>query len=160
MGGSARLNALMQGSSTKRQTTVTLQCMQTLSRVQSQIRARRIRISEENEALQRQIQQKHEKEMDKMKLGVSACFLCINRLFSFDWELIDDCLDQIGDDWNDSTKSKEKLEASLRKRQEAALRRERALAYAHYFQVISLVLSFSFCSLLILPKVIYFCSFS
>uniref|UniRef100_A0A7N0V3U9 Uncharacterized protein n=2 Tax=Kalanchoe fedtschenkoi TaxID=63787 RepID=A0A7N0V3U9_KALFE len=104
--GLVRLKSLVQGSCIKRQTTSTLQCMQTLARVQSQIRARRIRMSEENKALQRQLQQKHEKEMEKMKLT-------------------------IGEDWNDSTKSKEKLEASLRHRQEAALRRERALAYAH-----------------------------
>uniref|UniRef100_A0A7N0UD15 Uncharacterized protein n=1 Tax=Kalanchoe fedtschenkoi TaxID=63787 RepID=A0A7N0UD15_KALFE len=104
--GLVRLKSLMQGSCIKRQSMSTLRCMQTLSRVQSQIRARRIRMSEENQALQRQLQQKHENEMEKMKLT-------------------------IGDDWNDSTKSKEKLEASLRQRQEAAVRRERALAYAH-----------------------------
>ncbi|KAL9674742.1 hypothetical protein QQ045_002941 [Rhodiola kirilowii] len=108
--GVVRLNSLMQGCSVKRQTAATMQCMQTLSRVQSQIRARRTRMSEENQALQRQLQQKHEKEMEKMKEVT------------------------IGDDWNDSTKSKEKLEASLRYRQEAAIRRERALAYAHSHQ--------------------------
>ncbi|CAM8954973.1 unnamed protein product [Rhodiola kirilowii] len=108
--GLVRLKSLMHGSSSiKRQATSTLQCMQTLSRVQSQIRERRIRLSEENLALQRQLHEKHEKEMEKMKLS-------------------------IGDDWNDSTKSKEKLEESLRYRQEAAVRRERALAYAHSHQ--------------------------
>ncbi|KAJ4822135.1 hypothetical protein Tsubulata_051489, partial [Turnera subulata] len=60
--GLVRLKSLIQGQSVKRQATSTLRAMQTLARVQSQIRARRIRMSEENQALQRQLQQKSEKE--------------------------------------------------------------------------------------------------
>ncbi|KAI3921267.1 hypothetical protein MKW92_029225 [Papaver armeniacum] len=64
-----RVATLMDGQSVKRQAaaTTTLRCMQTLSRVQSQIRGRRIRMSEENQALQKQLQQKHEKELETMK---------------------------------------------------------------------------------------------
>ncbi|KAI3900478.1 hypothetical protein MKW92_036203 [Papaver armeniacum] len=82
-----RVATLMDGQSVKRQAaTTTLRCMQTLSRVQSQIRGRRIRMSEENQALQKQLQQKHEKELETMKAFIH--------------------------------------------KQEAAMRRERALAYA------------------------------
>lgn len=69
--GLVRLKTMIQGQSVKRQATVTLKCMQTLAHVQSEIRARRIRMSEENESLQRQLQQKHEKEIEKMRASVS-----------------------------------------------------------------------------------------
>lgn len=45
-------------------------------------------------------------------------------------------LQQIGEQWDDSPQSKEEVEASLLQKQEAAMRRERALAYAYSHQVI------------------------
>ncbi|KAG5219165.1 hypothetical protein OIU76_012472 [Salix suchowensis] len=107
--GLVRLKSLIQGQSVKRQSTATLRAMQTLARVQSQIRARRIRMSEENEALQRQLQQKHDRELEKLRTS-------------------------IGEQWDDSPQSKEQTEASLLHKQEAAMRRERALAYAYSHQ--------------------------
>lgn len=71
MRGLARLKTLIQSQSVKRQAATTLQCMQTFSRLQSQVRARRIRMSEENQALQRQQQQKREKELEKLQAAVS-----------------------------------------------------------------------------------------
>ncbi|GAB4854909.1 hypothetical protein Ancab_023496 [Ancistrocladus abbreviatus] len=103
--GLLRLKLLIEGQSVKHQATTTLRSMQTLARVQSQICARRIRMSEENQALQRQLLQKHEKELEKM-----------------------------GEEWDDSTRSKEQIEAKLQSKQEAAMRRERALAYAFSHQ--------------------------
>lgn len=105
--GLVRLKSLIEGQSVKRQAATTLRCMQTLARVQSQIRARRMRMSEENLALQRQLQQKHEEELEKLRM------------------------DEI---WDDSTLSKDQIEASLQSKQEAAMRRERALAYAFTHQ--------------------------
>ncbi|XP_065869547.1 protein IQ-DOMAIN 3-like [Euphorbia lathyris] len=107
--GLVRLKTLIQGQSVKRQAANTLRAMQTLARVQSQIRARRIRMSEENQALQRQLQQKREKELDKLRADT-------------------------GENWNDSSQSKEQIEAKMMHRQEAAMRRERALAYAFSHQ--------------------------
>ncbi|GAB2276713.1 hypothetical protein Dimus_011429 [Dionaea muscipula] len=105
--GLVRLKSLIEGQSVKRQATTTLRYMQTLAHVQSQIRARRIRMSEENQALQRQLQQKHEKELEKLRMG---------------------------EVWDDSMQSKEQIEANLQNKQEAAIRRERALAYAFSHQ--------------------------
>jgi hypothetical protein len=96
---------LVEGDSVRRQSASTLRCMQTLSRVQSQIRSRRAKMSEENQALQRQLLLKQELENFRM-----------------------------GENWDDSTQSKEQIEASLISRQEAAIRRERALAYAFSHQ--------------------------
>ncbi|KAL8090493.1 protein IQ-DOMAIN 3 [Apium graveolens] len=107
--GLVRLKTLIQGQSVKRQAATTLRCMQTLARVQSQIRTRRLRMSEENQALQRQLLQKHEKEADRLRSSA-------------------------GEDWNDSAQSKEQVDANLQQKQEAAIRRERALAYAYSHQ--------------------------
>ncbi|XP_042506146.1 protein IQ-DOMAIN 3-like [Macadamia integrifolia] len=105
--GLVRLKSLIDGHAVKRQATSTLRCMQTLARVQSQIRTRRIRMSEENQALQRQLQQKHERDLARAA---------------------------IDEEWDDSAQSKEQIEANLLNKQEAAMRRERALAYAFTHQ--------------------------
>lgn len=71
------MKSVIQGQSVKRQAAVTLKCMQTMARVQSEVRARRIRMTEENKSLQRQLEQKHqqeEEENEKMKLSVSSEF--------------------------------------------------------------------------------------
>ncbi|GMP85189.1 hypothetical protein CsSME_00038445 [Camellia sinensis var. sinensis] len=61
--GLVRLKSLIQGPTVKRQTANALRCIQTVARVQSQIQSRRIRMSEENQALQRQLLQKRAKEL-------------------------------------------------------------------------------------------------
>ncbi|URE18273.1 IQ [Musa troglodytarum] len=107
MKGLVRLKALMHGNSVKRQATTTLRSMQTLARVQSQILSRRMRLMEENQALQRQMLLKHERDLENLKMG---------------------------EEWDDSLQSREQIEASLMSKQEAAVRRERALAYAFSHQ--------------------------
>ncbi|KAF5747886.1 hypothetical protein HS088_TW05G00616 [Tripterygium wilfordii] len=101
--GLVRLKSLMEGPAVKRQVTSALRCMQTMARVQSQIQSRRIRMSEENQALQRQLLQKHAKELENLRMG---------------------------EEWDDSLQSKEQIEASLLSKYEAAMRRERAMAYS------------------------------
>ena len=63
-----KLKSLTNSPAVKRQAAATLHCMQTLARVQAQIRSRRIRMSEENQALQRQLQLKHERELEKLRV--------------------------------------------------------------------------------------------
>ncbi|XP_019426807.1 PREDICTED: protein IQ-DOMAIN 1-like isoform X2 [Lupinus angustifolius] len=106
MRGWVRLKRLIQGQSVKRQTTTALKCMQNFSRLQSQIHARRIRMSEENQALQRQLNQKREKELEKLLAA------------------------KVAEKWDASLKSKEQIEAKMLHRQVAAMRREKALAYS------------------------------
>ncbi|KAL7148690.1 hypothetical protein ABFS83_06G195600 [Erythranthe nasuta] len=107
--GLVRLKSLVGGQSVQKQAATTLRHMQTLGRLQYEVRARRIRMSEDNSATQRQILQKREKEIEKLRLS-------------------------IGEDWDDSKQSKEQIEANLQIRQEAAVRRERSLAYAYSHQ--------------------------
>jgi hypothetical protein len=109
MRGQERLKLLMEGSVVQRQAAITLKCMQTLSRVQSQIRSRRIRMSEENQARHKQLLQKHAKELGGLKNGGN---------------------------WNYSNQSKEQVEAGMLHKYEATMRRERALAYAFTHQVL------------------------
>uniref|UniRef100_A0A2C9V950 DUF4005 domain-containing protein n=1 Tax=Manihot esculenta TaxID=3983 RepID=A0A2C9V950_MANES len=105
--GLVRLKSLMEGPPVKRQAIHTLQCMQTLARVQSQIHSRRVRMSEENQALHRQLLQKHAQELEKLRMG---------------------------EEWDDSLQSKEQIEANLLSKYEAAMRREKALAYSFSHQ--------------------------
>ncbi|KAE8684814.1 hypothetical protein F3Y22_tig00111105pilonHSYRG00500 [Hibiscus syriacus] len=105
--GLVRLKSMLEGPVVKRQAAATLRCMQTLSRVQCQIRMRRIRMTEENQALQRQLLQKHAKDIVNL---------------------------QMGENWDDSLQSKEQIEASLLSRHEAAMRREKAMAYSFTHQ--------------------------
>ncbi|XLT74603.1 hypothetical protein HN873_031029 [Arachis hypogaea] len=102
--GLSRLRTLVRGQSVKRQSASTLQCMQTLSKLQSQVRARKIRMSEENQALQRQLLQKREKELEKLQAAQA--------------------------EWDHRKDSKEQVEAKLLHRQIATMRREKALAYS------------------------------
>ncbi|XP_017609819.1 protein IQ-DOMAIN 2-like [Gossypium arboreum] len=105
--GLVRLKSMMEGPIVKRQAAGTLRCMQKLSRVHCQIRLRRIRMTEENQALQRQLLQKHAKEIVNL---------------------------QMGEDWDDSLQSKEQIEASLLSKHEASMRREKAMAYSFTHQ--------------------------
>lgn len=105
--GLVRLKTLVEGPAVKRQTANALKSMQNLSRVQSQINSRRIRMSEENQALQKQLLQKRAKEMESL---------------------------QMGEEWNDSPQSKEEIEAKLLSKYEATMRRERAMAYSFSHQ--------------------------
>ncbi|KAG8500908.1 hypothetical protein CXB51_003022 [Gossypium anomalum] len=104
--GMARLKSLMEGPAARRQAAGSLRCMQTLF-MQCQIHAWRTRMMEENQALQRQLLQKHAKEIVNL---------------------------QMGEDWDDSVRSKEQIEASLLSKHEAAMRRERAMAYSFTHQ--------------------------
>ncbi|KAI0497416.1 hypothetical protein KFK09_020640 [Dendrobium nobile] len=105
--GLVRLKSLIRGNAVKRQVATTLRCMQTLARVQSQIRSRRIRMLEENQSLQQKLLLKRERELESILMS---------------------------EEWVDSMQSKEQIEASLLSKQEALVRRERALAYAFSHQ--------------------------
>ncbi|XVE61746.1 hypothetical protein DITRI_Ditri06bG0064500 [Diplodiscus trichospermus] len=91
-------------------------CMQTLSRAQRQIHTRRIRMTKENQALQRQLLQKHAKKIELSMIGML--------------ELVA----EMGEDWDDSLQSKEQIEARLLSKHEAAMKRERAMAYSFTHQ--------------------------
>lgn len=105
--GLVRLKSLIEGDNVKRQTTNALHCTQQMARIQSEIHMRRKQMLEHKQASQKLLQIKREKELEKLRLG---------------------------EEWDDSMQSKEKLEAGLVSKQEAAIRREKAMAYAFSHQ--------------------------
>uniref|UniRef100_A0A0D9WHF2 DUF4005 domain-containing protein n=1 Tax=Leersia perrieri TaxID=77586 RepID=A0A0D9WHF2_9ORYZ len=103
--GLDRLMSLLEGIPVKRQTDEALYCMQTMTRVQTQIHSRRVKTEEDKKALKIEV---HVKQgADKTK---------------------------IGEGWDHGHQSKEQIEAVLTMKQEAASRRQRALAYAFSHQ--------------------------
>lgn len=107
-----RLRVMIKGQAVKRQTAATIMCMQTMARVQSQVRSRTIQMAQVNKDLQRQLLQKTKKQhLDRVKSSEKPA-------------------------WDLSPRSKEQVEASLRKKREAAERREKALALINTHQQI------------------------
>jgi hypothetical protein len=58
-----------------------------------------------------------------------------NSLIVFSFGSHDTHLEQLAEDWNQSVQTKEQIDASIQSRQEAAIKRERSLAYAFTHQV-------------------------
>ncbi|KAK1398329.1 IQ motif, EF-hand binding site [Heracleum sosnowskyi] len=101
--GLVRLQALVRGHAVRKQAAITLRCMQALVRVQARVRARSVRLALENQTSEQKLQQQLEHEAH---------------------------VRQIEEGWCDSAGSVEQIQAKLIKRQEAAAKRERAMAYA------------------------------
>ena len=57
-----RLQALVRGRQVRKQAAVTLRCMQALVRVQARVRARRVRMSIEGQAVQKMLDEQRSKD--------------------------------------------------------------------------------------------------
>ncbi|KAI5072498.1 hypothetical protein GOP47_0012604 [Adiantum capillus-veneris] len=114
--GLMRLQALVRGHTVSRQATVTLRCMQSLVRVQTQVRERRNRKSEEQQHLEKGFswqESQHQDAISKRSLSDASHL----------------------DGWDGSVHSADEVQAKLQFKEEAMARRERALAYAYSHQL-------------------------
>ncbi|TVU36197.1 hypothetical protein EJB05_18119 [Eragrostis curvula] len=109
--GLIRLQGVMRGASVRRQTAQAMRCMQTLVRVQSQVRASRV------EAMERRNRQHHGamlRDGGRWRAG------------SQDGSGV----------WDDSLLAPEEADARTKRKVEAVIKRERALAYAYSHQLL------------------------
>ncbi|KAL0392451.1 UNVERIFIED_CONTAM: protein IQ-DOMAIN 14 [Sesamum radiatum] len=112
--GLVRLQGVVRGQNVKRQTANAMKQMQLLVRVQTQIQSRRIQMLENQTLQQQAYRNDREAESTLSK-----------------WTL--NQLSEAGqnEDWDDSLLTKEEVEERLRKKVEAVIKRERAMAYAY-----------------------------
>lgn len=103
--GLVRLQALVRGRAVRKQAAITLHCMQALVRVQARVRARRVRVALEGQDAPKNFLQE---ELEQREARVR----------------------EIEEGWCHTIGSVEEIQAKLLKRQEAAAKRERTMAYA------------------------------
>ncbi|CAI9776372.1 unnamed protein product [Fraxinus pennsylvanica] len=115
--GLVRLQGVVRGQNVRRQTMNAMKQMQLLVRVQSQIQSRRIQMLE-NQALQHQAYRNNKEVESTLSKWISNQSEAGNN-----------------EDWDDSLLTKEEVEARLRKKVEAVIKRERAMAYAYSQQL-------------------------
>ncbi|ONK56890.1 uncharacterized protein A4U43_C10F14300 [Asparagus officinalis] len=118
--GLVRLQKVMRGQSVKRQTSNTMKCMKLLVKVQSQIRARRLQMIENRNIQHHQTNGRSEKE-------VASSFSRWN---------LSQSEAEADEEWDDSVLTKEERDSRTRRKVEAVIKRERALAYAYSHQLL------------------------
>ncbi|KAL9345720.1 hypothetical protein Peur_060573 [Populus x canadensis] len=120
--GLVKLQALVRGHNVRKQAKITLQYMQALARVQDRVRDHRARLSHEGSRRSMfsetnsswEFKYLHEiRERKSMSRDVSSVL----------------------DDWDDRPRTNEEIEAMVESKKEAALKREKALAYAFSSQI-------------------------
>ncbi|XP_020599052.1 LOW QUALITY PROTEIN: protein IQ-DOMAIN 14-like [Phalaenopsis equestris] len=122
--GLLRLKKMMEGQSVKRQTMNTMRSMQLLVRIQAQIHARRHQLMENQNIHQNQVSWRSRKE-------AVSCSSKWNTSYHQQWER------DAYDEWDDSMLTKEEKDSNVKRKVEAVIKKERALAYACSHQLLT-----------------------
>ncbi|KAF8379802.1 hypothetical protein HHK36_029251 [Tetracentron sinense] len=120
--GLVKLQALVRGHNVRKQAKMTLRCMQALVRVQARVRDQRMRLS-------------HEWSRKSMFSDTNSIWDSRYLQDIADRKSISRDGSSIADDWDDRPHTPEEIQAMLQSRKEAALKREKALAYAFSHQI-------------------------
>ncbi|KAI5394112.1 protein IQ-DOMAIN 21 [Lathyrus oleraceus] len=122
--GLVRLQALVRGHNVRKQAQMTMRCMQALVRVQARVRARRLQLSHEN--FEKEMDEYEEEEFVRQQVSFNKPMSPMRRSSGIN-------INNNGLDHNKRQSSKKAKESDLKKH-EAAMKRERALAYAFNYQ--------------------------
>ncbi|EEF43455.1 protein IQ-DOMAIN 17 [Ricinus communis] len=120
--GLVKLQALVRGHNVRKQAKLTLKCMQALVRVQDRVRDQRARLS--HEGSRKSMFAETDGLWESRYLQEVRERRSLSRDLSF-----------ILDDWDDRQYTSGELEAIVQNKKEAALKREKALAYAFSSQI-------------------------
>ncbi|KAL5551514.1 hypothetical protein UlMin_001690 [Ulmus minor] len=121
--GLVKLQALVRGQNVRKQVKLTLKCMQSLVRVQDHVRHQRARLSHEGS--------RRSMFVESNSLWDSINLKDIRNRKSMSRETYRTAADE----WDDCPNTSNEIEAMLQSRKEAALKREKALAYAFSQQI-------------------------
>ncbi|CAL9190612.1 unnamed protein product [Musa hybrid cultivar] len=122
--GLVKLQALVRGHNVRKQANMTLRCMQALVRAQARVREQRMRLAQESAAA--------------VSRGSNMSSFSCDTSF-WDSKYLQELAERrsmsrdgssFADDWDDRPRTMEEIQATLQRRKDAALRRERALSYA------------------------------
>ena len=123
-----RLQALVRGHNVRKQAQLTMRCMQALVRVQARVRARRLQLA--HEKLQSTVENKEDQRQQHGQQQPKPTSPITN-------------LDN-DNGWDSRRQSSQKIKENDLRKHEAAMKRERALAYAFNCQVTHLFFGITF----------------
>lgn len=98
----------------RKQTQMTMRCMQALVRVQARVRARRVQLANQNYHKRLEEEEDEDEEKKLLKNKVKKCEM---------------------EGWDGRVVSIEKIKEESSRKRDALMKRERALAYAYSYQV-------------------------